>query len=149
MPKLKIRKIDIMLYTYNMLLLFIILLLLRIMILYYPCFSSFFKTLILRVCYALTLLSFSLCSLSSLLTPFTAEVVFSSWSSFLATSSVLVFSSLLTSRGPSLTSRSLTILLKDLTSLASANLLLDDVYNVKSKSLNIDNTNKIYFPPPK
>ena len=83
-----------------------------------------------------------LCSLSSLLTPFTAEVLFSSRSSFLATSSVLVFSSALTSRDPSLTSRSLTILLKDLTSLASANLLLDDVYNVKSKSLNIDNTKK-------
>lgn len=85
-------------------------------------------------------LPFSVCSLSSLLTPFAAEVLLSSL--FLATSSAQVFSLSLTSRGPSLISRSLTILLKDLTSLASANLLLDDAYNVKTKSLNIDNTEK-------
>jgi len=61
----------------------------------------------------------------------------SSLSSFLATVSALVFSMILTSKGPSLASRSLTISLKALASRASANLLFVDACN-KTNTSNID-----------
>jgi len=61
----------------------------------------------------------------------------SSLSSFLTTVSALVFSMRLTSKGPSLASRSLTISLKALASRASANLLFVDAYN-KTNNSNID-----------